>query len=72
MITLVLLTTPEKGKSVVVQVTSAPMLVTMCGLVTRAEGHQVQVQISGESLPFQKHDGEQWMYTEVGDAKAHE
>jgi len=48
-----------------VQVTSAPMLVTMRGLVTRAEGHQVQVQLSGESLPFQKHDGEHWMYTEV-------
>jgi len=60
-----MLTTPEKGGSVIVQVTSAPMLVTMRGLVTRAEGHQVQVQISGESLPFQKHDGEHWMYTEV-------
>ena len=72
MIELVLLTNPREGQPAIVQVTSTPTLVTMRGTVTRVEGHQVQVQLSGESLPFQKHDGEHWMYTEVGDAKTHE
>lgn len=65
MIELVLLSNPEEGKRVNVQVASAPTLVTLRGTVTRCQGHQVQVKLLGKSLPFQRHDGEHWSYAEV-------
>jgi hypothetical protein len=63
-IEFVLLNEPEKGKRVNVQVADARLLV-LSGLVTRCEDHQVQVDVLGASLPFQRHDGQRWSYVEV-------